>query len=267
MNKILFTCDVDNTLIYSYKHRQEGDICVEILKDKEQGFTTARTLELLKSAAEVEGLSLVPLTTRSIEQYERIKFGEGAPKQALVTNGTLLIDGQTMRVDELWWMETLLSSVNPVKQELDRLYALLTPMTDSFIRVRIVDEMYLFVYCADKVDPAVMATMLSMQTTLKVEYSGKKIYFFPSAADKGVAAKRMAERLGADILIAAGDSSIDLPMLRQAELAIIPQGLAKYAEEFKRAAVCPEGERFSEFVLETAIAAAKEFIAAAPKTT
>ncbi len=255
MNKILFTCDIDNTLICSYKHKQEGDVCVEILKDKEQGFTTQKTLELLKIATEIEKLNIVPLTTRSIEQYERIKFGEGAPKQALVTNGTLLINGITMRVDEPWWMESL-AVVAPLKKELDRLYALLTPMTDSFIRVRIVDEMYLFVYCSDKVDPAVMATMLAMQTTLKVEYSGKKIYFFPEVANKGVAAKRMTTKLGADYLIAAGDSSIDLPMLRMADLAIIPQSLAKYAEEFKKAEICPENVRFSEFVLETAIAAA-----------
>lgn len=257
MNKILFTCDVDNTLIHSYKHKQDGDVCVEILKEKEQGFTTPKTLELLKLAAGIEKLNIVPLTTRSIEQYERIKFGDGAPKQALVTNGTLLINGITMRVDEEWWMESL-AVVTPVKKELDRLYALLTPMTDSFIRVRIVDEMYLFVYCSEKVDPAVMATMLSMQTTLKVEYSGKKIYFFPEVANKGVAAERMIKKLGADYLIAAGDSSIDLPMLRIADLAIIPQGLAKYAEEFKKVAICPEDKRFSEFVLETAVAAASK---------
>ncbi len=256
MKNVLFTCDIDNTLIWSYKHKKDGDICVEVLKEKEQGYTTAKTLELLKLAALVKGLQIVPLTTRSIEQYERIKWGDGAPKQALVTNGTLLINGITMRVDEQWWMESL-AVVSPVKKELDRLFALLSPM-DSFIRVRIVDEMYLFVYCADKVDPAVMAAMLKMQTTLKVEYSGKKIYFFPEVADKGVAAKRMYERMGADYLIAAGDSSIDLPMLRMADVAIIPQSMAQYAQELKKAEICPEGKRFSEFVLETAIAASQK---------
>ena len=40
MRKILFTCDLDNTLLHSYKHRQDGDVCIEILKEKEQGFTT-----------------------------------------------------------------------------------------------------------------------------------------------------------------------------------------------------------------------------------
>ena len=41
--RILFACDLDNTLIYSYKKKQDGYICVELNKGREQGFMTAYT--------------------------------------------------------------------------------------------------------------------------------------------------------------------------------------------------------------------------------
>ncbi len=244
----MFACDLDNTLLHSYKHKQDGEVCIEILKEKEQGFTTPKTLELLWQLNMTENVYTVPLTTRSIEQYARIEWGAAAPSHALVTNGTLLLEGD--RIDEDWWLGSL-ESVTPLKEEIQRLYELLSPQ-ESFIRVRIVDEMYLFVYCAKDVDPSEMAVQLQELTTLNVCQAGKKIYFFPPAADKGVAVKRMMELIGADYLIAAGDSSIDLPMLKKADLAIIPYN-DLINEEYKQTAVCPPDKPFSEFVLETVL--------------
>lgn len=249
MKKTLFLCDVDNTLIHSYKHKKDGDVCVEILKEKEQGFTSPRTLELLKEVRSVEDMELVPLTTRSVEQYNRIDFGGGKPRRALVTNGTLLLDGE--KINEEWWMESLMS-VSPLKDEMDRMFKMLEPQS-TFIRVRIVDEMYLFVYCAEGVDPASTAEMLKLLTKLNVQCAGKKIYLFPPIADKGHATERMSQKTGAERIIAAGDSAIDIPMLKLADVAIIPQDEYMQAQEYKSCIVCPKEKVFSEFVLETAL--------------
>ena len=124
MKKILFLCDLDNTLLYSYKHRREGDICIEILKDKEQGFTSPKTLELLWQVNMLDNVCTVPLTTRSIDQYTRIKWGDAAPKKALVTNGTLLLNGE--EIDEDWWIGSL-ETVTPLKSEIQRMFELLSP--------------------------------------------------------------------------------------------------------------------------------------------
>lgn len=43
MKEILLACDLDNTLIYSYKHRVPGDSCVEWLDGQEQSFTYSST--------------------------------------------------------------------------------------------------------------------------------------------------------------------------------------------------------------------------------
>ena len=44
MKNILFASDLDNTLLYSYKYKKKGDICVEFNKGKEQGFMTQKMI-------------------------------------------------------------------------------------------------------------------------------------------------------------------------------------------------------------------------------
>ena len=74
MGTILFASDLDNTLLFSHRHRQPGDRCVELLNGAEQGFFTQRTLDLLPQV--VQRVQLLPVTTRSIEQYRRIRWPE-----------------------------------------------------------------------------------------------------------------------------------------------------------------------------------------------
>ncbi len=47
----------------------------------------------------------------------------------------------------------------------------------------------------------------------------------PRKLSKGVAVSRLKERLGAELVIAAGDSEFDLPMLQEADLAFAPKEL------------------------------------------
>ncbi len=46
--KILFACDLDDTLIHSYKHKNSRDICIELLKGSEQSYISEKTLFLLR---------------------------------------------------------------------------------------------------------------------------------------------------------------------------------------------------------------------------
>lgn len=78
--------DLDNTLIYSYKHDIGNDrINVETYQDREVSFLTGTTYENLKKLK--EKLLIVPTSTRSIEQYRRIDLRIGSLPYALVCNG------------------------------------------------------------------------------------------------------------------------------------------------------------------------------------
>ena len=95
--KKLFLTDIDNTLIYSYKHAKDGDVCVENIHDKPQGYMPVYAYENLARVG--EAFEVVPITTRSAEQYNRISFPLKI-KHAVVANGGLLLcEG---KVDEAW---------------------------------------------------------------------------------------------------------------------------------------------------------------------
>ena len=101
---MIFFTDLDNTLIYSHRHQlPENKVPVEWIGEKTQSFMTQRAYSYFSSLSDLE---IIPVTTRSVEQYMRLqnlatRFG---CRYALVCNGAVLIkDGV---VDETWMRES-----------------------------------------------------------------------------------------------------------------------------------------------------------------
>lgn len=249
MKKILFASDIDNTLLYSYKKKENGFICIEINKGREQGFMTRKTYSAFSELVSVA--ELLPVTTRSIEQYLRIKWPNGfVPEYALAANGAVLLHNnraeQSRHIGET------------EDNELKNIYRLYRK-DERFINCRIVDGAYMFVYCADKTDPVLTRNELAENCSLRVEASGKKIYFFPDGLTKGSALTAFCQGADYDITIAAGDSIMDLSLLNAADIALIPDGF-RYVDRLRtRYMQAPEGF-FSDFVVETVIKMAKESV-------
>lgn len=217
--KILFACDLDNTLIHSYKHRRADDICVELYDGREQTFISPRALDLIKKIS--AQILFVPVTTRSIAQYQRIFWTENfSPRYAVVANGAYLInDGR---------VENFLHEVaNPYETELQAQVE--AADKNLFTTARIVDDSFLFLRCRDDLD----VDKISFNTSLTVQHTGKKIYLFPPELNKGAALKRLTKKFSPDQIICAGDSEIDLPMLEFADIAFAHKNLS--------------GENFIEF--------------------
>ena len=84
---------------------------------------------------------------------------------------------------------------------------------------------------------------------LDIFTNGTKVYAVPKGLDKGLALRRIRERLGADKIIAAGDSEFDIPMLRSADIAVCPKGLA----EGEGVISCGEDQLLAEFMLKAAL--------------
>lgn len=245
MKKILFACDLDNTLIHSHKHRKQGDILVETLNGKEQGFMTPKAAELLEKINSRQDMLFVPVTTRSVEQFWRIEFPEKCvPKYALAANGTILLtDGE----EEPRWKEISDKKTKPYLEEIERLRDKYSADEDLRI-VRTVNGMYLFTACKDGVDAEEKAKKCSEETFLRAELSGYKLYFFTPAANKGEAVKRFSRQFGVSDIIAAGDSIIDIPMLEEADLAIVPDEEMSCKLKNPNKKICGGGD-FSEFLL------------------
>ena len=216
----LFACDLDNTLIHSYKHRTDDDICIEIYSGREQSFISNRAVELLKEV--IKKVLFIPVTTRSIEQYQRIQWLEGTkPKYAVVSNGANLIHNDNI---DKSWRQDIYHHIQPYINELNQQQILLS-QNPNFTICRIVDDSFLFLKCFDDVDVESISTELQAQTNLTVQYSGQKIYLFPPKLNKGEALLQLKKLFNPDKVFCAGDSVIDVPMLNLADVAFAPINL------------------------------------------
>ncbi|MDE6520811.1 MAG: HAD hydrolase family protein [Ruminococcus sp.] len=212
---IFFACDLDNTLIYSYKKKEDGYICVEINKGMEQGFMTQYVYN--NFIAMTKKVRFIPVTTRSVEQYNRIHFPHDyIPEYALVSNGATLIHNGTIQTN---W--NLIEKNSSLENQLKEVYSRYKN-DKRFTNCRIIDESYVYVYCADDTDAEKTAIELAEAVDMTVELSGKKIYFFPENLNKGNAVKKLNDIIGSDSIISAGDSSMDCTMLDIADKAVIP---------------------------------------------
>lgn len=208
---MLFASDLDNTLIHSYKRAQKDDICVEVKDGKELSFMSKENYQLLKEV--VKKCEFVPVTTRSLEQYQRINLGI-IPKYAIVAHGAiLLIDG---KVDEGWTVETrkLMDAKLPEIQK-----------NDIIFDVRYVDDFFVFAKSESPKKAVEYLESIIDQNKLISCAVHNKVYVFPNGLEKSFALKRLKERINEEFVICSGDSELDISMLEIADIAINPKTL------------------------------------------
>ncbi|MDE7273791.1 MAG: HAD hydrolase family protein [Lachnospiraceae bacterium] len=117
--------------------------------------------------------------------------------------------------------------------------------------LRFIKELFVFTKCEES--EAVVKDLRKVLNTNVVDvfHNGVKVYVVPKALDKGKAVERFRSYIGADYVIAAGDSEFDIPMLEAADRGIAAPELAQgcfFADKIQ----CPSIERvFAEAVLET----------------
>ena len=222
--EIRLFCDLDHTLIYSHRIPIGSDkMVVEYLNGKEQSFMTQGTFEFL---CKQNCVHLIPVTTRSKAQYERISVfrKELRCKYALICNGgILLVDGIE---DPAWHSETL-TLISPELPELQATKELVQHISPSLL---LHDVCGLFFYVKHNA-PALFAEQIRQTASPKnicILHDRHKVYCLPSTLNKGKAVERFAQRFGDTVSIAAGDSEFDIPMLAYADTRIVPPALEQH---------------------------------------
>ncbi|MBE6878063.1 MAG: HAD-IIB family hydrolase [Ruminococcaceae bacterium] len=245
-NKYLFATDLDNTLIHSYKHKKDNDVCIEIYNGKEQGFCSKKTLKLLEELK--EKILIVPVTARSIEQYKRIEWPEHLiPQFAVTSNGAnLLING----IAEERWNNEMQEVIKPHISELENLQKYIEENFEQCTS-RLTDEAFLVSAFENPVSAAEAAKKISDITYLRVDVSMRKVYMFPPELSKGYALERLKERFGCKRIFCAGDSYNDLDMLKKADYTFVPADSEIYRlNEYKADFSNLSDESFSEVMVE-----------------
>ena len=224
--------DLDRTLIYSAAAIGPAGtdagrslpqlICVERLDDRPLSFMTSVAAGWLEQIR--EHAVLVPTTTRTLEQYTRVRLPGGMPAFAVTSNGGhIVVDGAA---DQDWRRAVdvkIAGSGAPLAEVVD---GLARQADGSWVRNRrVADELfcYLVVDLADLPGDFLPTwTSWCAHRGWVVSMQGRKIYALPRELTKQAALVEVLDRIGARRLLAAGDGTLDAGFLMLADAAIRP---------------------------------------------
>lgn len=227
MRSTLASVDLDRTMIYSRAALgfavDDSVTCVEMYDGEPLSYMTidaASRLEKFSSVAVV-----VPTTTRTIEQFQRIAL-PGAPWRYAITSngGNILVDGEP---DVQW-------RANFHEVGLDRIRAELTARAvgEWVLKRRTADDLFCYLVVEPAQVPDGFLTEWSQWCAARgwnVSQQGRKIYTMPDMVSKSKAVAEVVNRCVDDgvlstrpLTLAAGDGALDADMLIAADRAIRP---------------------------------------------
>lgn len=241
----IFCTDLDNTIIYSYRH-DIGKIkrAVELYQGREISFITERQFELLEILK--KEIMIIPTTTRTIEQYERIDLGIGKFQYALTCNGGVLLENGKENTE---WYGGSLQMIEDSKDVMKEAQKLLYSEKRRNFELRYIKELFLFTKCDE---PKQVVQYLKSQLNydlVDIFNNGIKVYVVPKKLSKGCAIQRLREYLGAEEIIVAGDSEFDVSMLKVGDYGVAPFDLKNYFEKNERINFVPKEFFFGEKLL------------------
>lgn len=228
MKDALVSVDLDRTMIYSRSALgidfDDAVTCVEIYQDAPLSYMTDDAAAMLRALA--DRAVVVPTTTRTIEQFERISL-PGAPWRYAITSngGNILLDGTP---DRSW-------RANFDDIELDRIREELHTRADGdwVLKRRTADDLFCYLVVEPSRVPEGFLTEWSQWCAARgwnVSQQGRKIYTMPDVVSKSRAVAEVRSRCIDDGLLdagtrtfAAGDGALDADMLMAADRSIRPR--------------------------------------------
>lgn len=169
----------------------------------------------------------VPVTTRTKDQYQRLSLFNAMiqPQYAITTNGgNIFFRGKL----EQGWNQSVRARVKHECLALEDVLGKFAEIKHAagFLSEKIEDE--LFYSCVFEREHLPQDEIQDFSHWIETKgwvlsVQGRKIYLVPKAVNKRAALSYIRQRQGdATILIAAGDSLLDLGMLQRADYAIAP---------------------------------------------
>ncbi len=224
----LFATDLDRTLIYSRGavngYRPEPDfgrdlVAVERFEGKDASWMTtgaARRFAGLHHAGRV-----LPVTTRTPEQYRRIRLPGPRPQYAITANGgILLVDGV---VDQAWHrvVAAELARAAPLAEIWEHVGRVCHP--EWTVKLRNAHDLFCYAVLHRRRLPAGFVAEVAAWAESRgwqVALQGRKLYWVPRSLTKSAAVAEVGRRTGSDRVLAAGDSLLDSDLLAAADHGI-----------------------------------------------
>jgi hypothetical protein len=173
-------------------------------------------------AALHERALVVPVTTRTPEQWQRIRLPGPPPQYTVTANGGVLLVGG--RVDHSWdaTVAAELGRVAPLAE----IWAHASRVCRPEWTVKVRNARGLFCYAVlhrRRVPPGFVAETAgwAAERGWQLSLQGRKLYWVPRSLTKSAAVAEVARRAGAQTVLAAGDSLLDADLLTAAERGIV----------------------------------------------
>ena len=226
----LVACDLDRTLIYSPKAfwletpdpEAPSIIVSELWNGVPISFMTRESERLL---IELRSQAVfMPVTTRTVAQYQRVQLPGGAPAYAITSNGgEILVDG----VPDADWRDRVRAHLTdhtaPLDEALARFEELASPTW--ILKTNVADALFFYSIVERDAIPAGWLEQVELECERlgwTVSLQGRKLYCVPRTLTKHDAVSEVARRLDDPLVLAAGDSLLDQSMLETADLAFRP---------------------------------------------
>lgn len=216
---MIFATDLDNTMIFSYRRvagAEEQLFCVEYYNGKPITYMTYSAIKMINSL--LNQVNVIPVTTRSISQFKRIKLFS-TTEYAIADNGGVILHNGMVHPEWDYYIQNILK-----KYDLEGTYQIFKGLPSLISPPRIVDGKFVFAK-SDDIDSCREYLKCKLDTNIwQISFQGKKIYAIPLEITKGNALRFICENLivNQHPVISAGDSNLDISMLDYSDYRIIP---------------------------------------------
>jgi hypothetical protein len=223
----LVVSDLDRTLIYSSRALLLGPdqlplSGVEVHDGAQSSFMTTAAAQALAVLATAN--TFVPVTTRVPEQFERVTLpGPPAPYAIAANGGVLYVDGAP---DRSWSAAVArrLAAEFPLSEVWAHAAQICRP--DWTVKLRNAAGLFCYAVVRPNRLPAGFVADVggwAAERGWRISLQGRKLYWVPESLTKSAAVAEVARRIDADVVLAAGDSVLDIDLLLHATLGIHPR--------------------------------------------
>ena len=221
--KVLYATDMDRTMIFSHRFIKEYPTkskysLVEEKDGKEISYMSDKVLQELHKLSLEDNLEIVPVTTRSIDEFKRINLGIKTAYAIVSNGGTILYNGEPLKE----WEEYIKDNIN--RFDLISCALDMSELASVARESKFIDNKYVFNKTTDpELYDNEIGLLRGKYPNINFVRQKNKVYAVPKCFNKAIALRWLQHYTNSDTVVASGDSELDLPMLAIANYAIIPK--------------------------------------------
>ena len=223
---MIFFSDLDKTIIHSRNSINDVNNALAIEKYLSEHISFVSSEIILSLQKLSKKMTIIPVTTRTVEQYKRIKFESFNInfQWAITNNGACILHNGQPVMEWEKVIKTKIQQSERFKVVFDKYSAYKN--VKGILRTKAAEGMFFYsILDKENFDVTSIKKFIEYIETVgwKYYFSGRKLYFIPEGITKERAVLFILEKMGENNFIASGDSWLDINMLNYSQRAYVPK--------------------------------------------